>query len=109
MMIGVRGTPRASNKEGARPEGRQGAESWVVTEQALKEERRLGKRWEGAWGQEVGSEDGREAAGKGGRGGLPPSLEIACTCGTSRLAAECQSPPLLSSRSPWGLHPLMAI
>lgn len=28
----------------------------------------------GSVGPEVGSEDGREAAGKGGRGGLPPSL-----------------------------------
>ena len=31
MMSGLRGTPRTSSKEGARPEGLQGAESWVVT------------------------------------------------------------------------------
>ena len=37
----------------------------MVTQQAQKEERRLGKRRAGAWGQEVASEDSRKAAGKG--------------------------------------------
>ena len=32
------------------------------------------RKEKGEWGQEVGSEDGREAAGKGGQGGLHSSI-----------------------------------
>lgn len=70
------------------------------------EERRLGKRREGVWGQKWGV---RTAGRLQEREGGEVSLPALGNCLTSRLAAECQSPPLLSPRSPWGLHPLMAV